>query len=150
VPAPAASSPAPTCPGSEPKGWKQPPEAARIARDAGAGRVRDCLRHVAGVSETKIPGGLAFLAHGHLTVGLHGDGLIARIGAAGHGRSRCRAGRALLGYDGPAMRGVIVVAADVFDDRALDRAGPQLRDRPAADVVVGFASDSRPARPLSM
>jgi hypothetical protein len=60
------------------------------------------------------------------------------------------AGRAPLRYDGPAMRGIIVVAAGAFDDRALDRAGPQLRGRPAADVVVGFAAHSGPARPLSM
>jgi hypothetical protein len=48
-----------------------------------AGRVRDCLREVAGVSEKKMFGGLAFMAQGHLTVGVYGDGLIARIGAEG-------------------------------------------------------------------
>jgi hypothetical protein len=43
-----------------------------------AGRVRDCLREVAGIGEKKMFGGLAFLTHGHLTVGVYGDGLIAR------------------------------------------------------------------------
>jgi hypothetical protein len=37
-----------------------------------------------GVSE-KMSGGLTFLTHGHLTVGVYGDGLIMRIGAAGMG-----------------------------------------------------------------
>jgi TfoX-like protein len=46
-----------------------------------ADRVRTCLQQVAGVSEKKVFGGLAFLTGGHLTVGVYGDGLIARIGA---------------------------------------------------------------------
>jgi hypothetical protein len=46
-----------------------------------ADRVRACLQQVAGVSEKKMFGGLAFLIGGHLTVGVYGDGLIARIGA---------------------------------------------------------------------
>lgn len=42
-----------------------------MAYDHGlAGRVRDCLRQVAGISEKKMFGGLAFLTHGHLTVGV--------------------------------------------------------------------------------
>ena len=46
-----------------------------------ADRVRTCLQQVAGVSEKKMFGGLAFMTGGHLTVGVYGDGLIARIGA---------------------------------------------------------------------
>ena len=46
-----------------------------------ADRVRTCLRQVAGVSEKTMFGGLAFKTAGHLTVGVYGDGLIARIGA---------------------------------------------------------------------
>ena len=46
-----------------------------------ADRVRACLQHVAGVSERKMSGGLAVMIGGHLTVGVYGDGLIARIGA---------------------------------------------------------------------
>ena len=36
-----------------------------------------------GVSEQNMFGGLAFMTGGHLTVGVYGDGLIARIGARG-------------------------------------------------------------------
>ncbi len=46
-----------------------------------ADRVRASLQRVAGVSEKKMFGGLAFMIGGHLTVGVFGDGLIARIGA---------------------------------------------------------------------
>jgi hypothetical protein len=46
-----------------------------------ADRVRASLQQVAGVSEKKMFGGLAFMTGGHLTVGVYGDGLIARIGA---------------------------------------------------------------------
>ena len=46
-----------------------------------ADRVRACLQQAAGVSEKKMFGGLAFLTGGHLTAGVYGDGLIARIGA---------------------------------------------------------------------
>ena len=45
-----------------------------------ADRVRTCLQQAARVSERKMFGGLAFLTGGHLTVGVYGDGLIARIG----------------------------------------------------------------------
>ena len=46
-----------------------------------AGRVRTCFRQVAGASEKKMFGGLAFMTGGHLTVGVYEEGLIARIGA---------------------------------------------------------------------
>jgi hypothetical protein len=46
-----------------------------------ADRVRTCLRHVAGVSERTMSGGLAFMIGSHLTAGVYNDGLIARIGA---------------------------------------------------------------------
>jgi len=46
-----------------------------------ADRVRACLQHVAGVSQRKMFGGLAFMIGGHLTAGVYGEGLVARIGA---------------------------------------------------------------------
>jgi hypothetical protein len=41
--------------------------------DALAQRIRDQMTAVAGVSEKKIFGGLAFLTSGNMTVGVHGD-----------------------------------------------------------------------------
>jgi TfoX/Sxy family transcriptional regulator of competence genes len=46
-----------------------------------ADRIRACLQHVAGVSERKMFGGLAVMIGGHLTAGVYGEGLVARIGA---------------------------------------------------------------------
>jgi hypothetical protein len=63
-----------------------------------ADRVRTCLQQIAGVSERKIFGGLAFMTGGHLTVGVYGYGLIARIGAR-YGRSDCPAGYTALRHD---------------------------------------------------
>jgi hypothetical protein len=41
--------------------------------DALAQRIRDQMMAVAGVSEKKMFGGLAFLTSGNMTVGVHGD-----------------------------------------------------------------------------
>ncbi len=48
-----------------------------------AGRVRDRLWDMAGVTDKKMFGGRAFLPHGDMTVGVHGDDLIARISPDG-------------------------------------------------------------------
>lgn len=55
-------------------------------------------------------GGLAFMTRGRLTVGVYGDGLIARIGAGEMGAAT-----------GRPMRGIIVVAGEMLGDRALGR-----------------------------
>jgi len=47
--------------------------------DALAQRVRDQMTDAPGVSEKTMSGGLAFLTAGNMTVGVHGDDLIARI-----------------------------------------------------------------------
>ncbi len=44
-----------------------------------ADRVREKLTAAPGVAEKRMFGGIAFLTHGNMTVGVHGDELIARI-----------------------------------------------------------------------
>jgi TfoX/Sxy family transcriptional regulator of competence genes len=44
-----------------------------------AERVRAHLAAVAGVGEKKMFGGIAFLTYGNMTVGVYGEGLLARI-----------------------------------------------------------------------
>jgi TfoX/Sxy family transcriptional regulator of competence genes len=51
--------------------------------EALAERIRDRLHDADGVVEKKMFGGLAFLTHGNMTVGVHGDDLIARVDPAG-------------------------------------------------------------------
>jgi TfoX-like protein len=86
-----------------------------------AGRVRDCLQEVAGVSEKKMFGGLAFMTHGHLTVGVYGDGLIARIGTEDMAAAVTEPGVRPFDMIGRPMRGIIVVADDMLDDMTLER-----------------------------
>ena len=86
-----------------------------------AGRVRDCLRGVAGVEEKKMFGGLTFMTDGHMTVGVYGDGLIARIGAEDMGTAVAEPGVRPFDLTGRPMRGIIVVDGAVLDDAALER-----------------------------
>ncbi len=86
-----------------------------------ADQVRACLQQVAGVSEKKMFGGLAFMAGGHLTVGVYGDGLIARIGAQGMEAATAEPGVRPFDMTGRPMRGIVVIDSAVLDDKALDR-----------------------------
>jgi TfoX N-terminal domain len=86
-----------------------------------ADRVRSCLQQVAGVSEKKMFGGLAFMTCGHLTVGVYGDGLIARIGAQDMDAATAEPGVRPFDMTGRPMRGIVVVDSAVLDDTAVDR-----------------------------
>ena len=97
-----------------------------------AGRVRDGLRDVAGVTEKKMFGGLAFMADGHLTVGVYGDGLIARIGAAAMNEAVTEPGVRPFDMTGRPMRGIVVVAAETLDDSALRSWIARARDHTAS------------------
>jgi TfoX/Sxy family transcriptional regulator of competence genes len=86
-----------------------------------AERVRACLQHVAGVSERKMFGGLAFMTGDHLTVGIYGDGLIARIGAQDMDAATAQPGVRPFDMTGRPMRGIVVIDTAVLDGKALDR-----------------------------
>ena len=86
-----------------------------------ADRVRTCLQRIGGVSERKMFGGLAFLTGGHLTVGVYGDGLIARIGTQDMGAATAQSGVRPFDLTGRPMRGIVVIDSSVLDDQALDR-----------------------------
>lgn len=86
-----------------------------------ADRVRTCLEQVAGVSEKKMFGGLAFMTGGHLTVGVYGDGLIARIGAQDRDAATAEPGVRPFDMTGRPMRGIVVIDGAVLDDHTLGR-----------------------------
>ena len=93
-----------------------------------ADRVRACLQHVAGVSERKMfgglafmIGGLAFMIGGHLTAGVYNDGLIARISAQDMDAATTQPGVRPFDMTGRPMRGIVVIDSSVLDDQALDR-----------------------------
>src|SRR5215469_2460801 len=79
-----------------------------------ADRVRACLQQAAGVSEKKMFGG-------HLTVGVYGDGLIARIGAQAMDAATAQPGVRPFDMTGRPMRGIVVIDSAALDDKALDR-----------------------------
>jgi TfoX/Sxy family transcriptional regulator of competence genes len=87
-----------------------------------AERVRDRMVAVAGVSEKKMFGGLAFLTWGNMTVGVYGDGLLARI-EPGTADRMLAAEPAARPFDmgGRQMRGWVLVSAGALPEDELDR-----------------------------
>jgi TfoX/Sxy family transcriptional regulator of competence genes len=93
-----------------------------MAYDEGlAERIRIRLRDAIGVTEKKMFGGLAFLTHGNMTVGVHGDDLIARISPDRTDAALAEPGVRTFDLTGRPMRGWILVAGDHLDDDVLDR-----------------------------
>jgi len=84
-----------------------------------AGRVRDALSGT-GTTEKKMFGGLVFLTGAHLTVGVYGDGLIARVGAEGMAKAVTEHGVRPFQMGARAMRGFVFVPAETLDDGGLD------------------------------
>jgi TfoX/Sxy family transcriptional regulator of competence genes len=89
--------------------------------DALAERIRDRLDAASGVTEKKMFGGLAFLTHGNMTVGVHGDDLIARIDPGATDAALAEPGVRPFDITGRPMRGWILVAGEALDDGVLDR-----------------------------
>jgi TfoX/Sxy family transcriptional regulator of competence genes len=89
--------------------------------EALAERIRDRLRDADGVTEKRMFGGLAFLTHGNMTVGVHGDELIARIDPAGTEAALAEPGVRPFDITGRPMRGWILVAGEALDDDQLAR-----------------------------
>jgi TfoX/Sxy family transcriptional regulator of competence genes len=89
--------------------------------DALAQRVRDRMQDQPGMSEKKMFGGLAFLTTGNMTVGVHGDDLIARIDPAGMDEALAEPGVRPFDMTGRPMRGWILVAGQSLPDDELER-----------------------------
>ena len=76
-----------------------------------AHRVRGQLAEEAGVSEKAMFGGLAFLLHGNMAVGLSGGGeLMVRVGPDGTDAALARTHTRLFDMTGRPMKGWILVA----------------------------------------
>jgi TfoX/Sxy family transcriptional regulator of competence genes len=86
-----------------------------------AQRIRDRMTAVAGVSEKKMFGGLAFLTSGNMTIGVYGDGLIARIDPTAMDAALAEPGVRPFDMGGRPMRGWILVASDGLSDDDLER-----------------------------
>jgi len=94
-----------------------------MAYDEGlAERVRDALRGRVDVTERKMFGGLAFMARGHMFVGILGDALMARVGPGRYVEALRLPGVREMDFTGRPMKGYVFVApAAVEDDSALGR-----------------------------
>jgi hypothetical protein len=75
-----------------------------------ANRVRDQLADQAGVTETAMFGGLAFLLHGNMAVGISGDELMVRVGAEASDSALARPHTRVFDMTGRPMKGWILVA----------------------------------------
>ena len=86
-----------------------------------AQRIRDRMTAVAGVSERKMFGGLAFLTSGNMTVGVNGDDLVVRIDPEAMDAALAEPGVRPFDMTGRPMRGWIMVASDGLSDDDLER-----------------------------
>ena len=86
-----------------------------------AQRIRDRMTAVAGVSERKMFGGLAFLTSGNMTVGVNGDDLVVRIDPEAMDDALAVPDVRPFDMTGRPMRGWIVVASDGLSDDELER-----------------------------
>ncbi len=75
-----------------------------------AARVREVLEGSPGVTEKRMFGGLAFLKHGHMFVGISGtQRLMARVGKDSHAASLARPHVAPMDFTGRPMAGYVYV-----------------------------------------
>ena len=87
--------------------------------EALARRIRDRLGAEPGVVEKKMFGGLGFLSHGNMTVGVSGPDLIVRLDPAGVDAALDQPGARPFEVGGRGMRNWLLVSAAALDDDAL-------------------------------
>lgn len=74
-----------------------------------AERLREGFDDYQGITEKKMFGGLAFLLNGHLLVGILGETLMARVGAANYDDALRQAHVRVMDFSGKPMRGYVFV-----------------------------------------
>jgi TfoX/Sxy family transcriptional regulator of competence genes len=86
-----------------------------------AERVRRAVRSRAGITERKMFGGLAFMARGHMFIGVLGATLMARVGPQRHAQALAQPHVREMDFTGRPMKGYVFVEPDGFDsDAALE------------------------------
>ena len=93
-----------------------------------AGRVRDRLGDLPGVTGKRMFGALAFLTDGRLTVGVTGDDLMVRVGPDAAGEALALPGTRLMEMGGRRMRGWVLVDGAELDDDVLEQWLDRARD----------------------
>ncbi|MFI2205441.1 TfoX/Sxy family protein [Streptomyces sp. NPDC020192] len=88
-----------------------------MAYDEGlAERIRERLGGDPGITEKRMFGGIAFLHHGNMAVGVTGDDLMVRVGPDATDAALARPGARLFDMTGRPMRGWVVVAGDAVTE----------------------------------
>ena len=87
-----------------------------------AERIREALEDRSDVSEKKMFGGLAFLVHGNMCVGVVGDELMVRVGPAAYAEAIRRPHARPMDFTGRPMRGFVYIGcAGIESDTDLRR-----------------------------
>ncbi|MFJ8108989.1 TfoX/Sxy family protein [Streptomyces sp. NPDC096132] len=95
------------------KGW-------RSGSGSGWGLIRERLGADPAVAEKRMFGGIAFLVHGNMAVGVTGHDLMVRVGPDATDAALARPGARLFDMTGRPMRGWVVVdGAAVTEDETL-------------------------------
>ena len=90
-----------------------------MAYDAGlAERIRELLEERGGIAEKHMFGGLAFLLHGHMAVGIVKDELMVRVGAAAYAAALREPHARPMDFTKRPMQGFVFVAPAGFEEDA--------------------------------
>lgn len=81
-----------------------------------AERIRDEVGDLPGLSAKRMFGGVAFLLHGNMLVGVMGDDLIARVGPDAAEECLALPGTRVFDLTGKVMRGWVVVDGSELDE----------------------------------
>jgi hypothetical protein len=94
-----------------------------MAYDEGlATRVRDEIGNLAGLTEKKMFGGLAFLLNGNMACGVHSDELIVRLDPADTEAGLAEPGARVFDMTGRPMKGWLLIGPDgIAEDADLRR-----------------------------
>lgn len=88
-----------------------------MAYDEGlAERIRAKIGAHPGLVEKQMFGGLSFLIHGNMAVGVIGDELCVRVGKEGHDEALTRSGARIFDFTGRPMPGWIMVAPEAVGE----------------------------------
>lgn len=93
-----------------------------MAYDEGvAQRVREIFHGRSGITERKMFGGLAFMAHGHMFIGVLGATLMARVGPTEYPKALGMPHVREMDFTGKPMKGYVFVEPSGFEsDQALE------------------------------
>ncbi|MBW6438276.1 TfoX/Sxy family protein [Actinoplanes hulinensis] len=86
-----------------------------------ADRIRDGLEDLDGASDRKMFGGIIFMVHGNMAVGVMGDDLIVRLGEQAAEVALSEPGTRVFDITRRPMRNWVVVDGERLDDDALAR-----------------------------